>query len=97
MFNTPGSAEFDNQALAKYTMSVTVNLTGVPAYRIRRFEAFGLCTPARTESKQRLFSDCDIMRIQEISLLERDGINLAGIKTILSLKNNLNVQAHLQK
>jgi len=82
----PNEREF-----AKYTMSVTVKLTGVAAHRIRRFEEFGLCKPARTGAKQRLFSDCDIDLIREISTLENDGVNLVGIKTILFMRNSKRV------
>jgi MerR family glutamine synthetase transcriptional repressor len=71
---------------AKYTMAITVKITGVPAHRIRRFEEFGLCKPARSDSRQRLFSDSDIEIIRQITALEKDGINLAGVKLILSMK-----------
>jgi MerR family transcriptional regulator, heat shock protein HspR len=77
----------EDQIQAKYTMAITVMITGVPAHRIRKFENFGLCKPARTDSRQRLFSDSDIETIRQISLLESDGVNLAGIRVILSMKN----------
>ncbi len=77
----------DGWEFAKYTMSVTVMITGVAAHRIRRFEEFGLCKPTRTASRQRLFSDHDVELIREISALENDGINLAGIKAILLMKH----------
>ncbi len=78
----------DRKGLAKYTMSVTVMLTGVAAHKIRRFEEFGLCSPARTGSHQRLYSDYDIELIKQIAVLEQDGINLAGVRTILSMKKS---------
>jgi hypothetical protein len=74
--------------LAKYTMSVAVMMTGVAAHKIRRLEDYGLCNPVRTSSRQRLFTDGDIKRIREIVLLEQEGINLAGVKTILEMKNS---------
>jgi MerR family glutamine synthetase transcriptional repressor len=76
----------DDILVAKYTMAVAVNLTGVAAHRIRRFEEYGLCKPLRTDSRQRLFSDRDIQLIATIADLEQRGINLAGIKAILELK-----------
>jgi DNA-binding transcriptional MerR regulator len=82
--------EINNQEFGKYTMSVTVMITGVAAHRIRRFEEYGLCKPCRTSSQQRLFSDCDVKLIQEIAVLEQDGINLVGIKTILNMKKTFN-------
>jgi MerR family transcriptional regulator/heat shock protein HspR len=73
--------------LAKYTMAVTVMITGIPAHRIRKYEEAGICKPARTASQQRLYSDEDIKLIQKVSLLEEDGVNLVGIKIILELQN----------
>jgi DNA-binding transcriptional MerR regulator len=67
-------------------MAVAVNLTGVAAHKIRRFEEYGLCKPARTGSRQRLFSDGDIKLIATIARLEQQGINLAGVKAILEMK-----------
>ncbi|MFC1924899.1 MerR family transcriptional regulator, partial [Chloroflexota bacterium] len=61
-------------------------LTGVVAHRIRRFEQAGLLDPARTESRQRLFSDRGIELIQEIAKLEDQGINMPGIKVILEMR-----------
>ena len=81
-----GNPLVDHRETAKYTMSVAVMMTGVPAYRIRRFEEYGLFKPARTESRQRLYSDTDITVIREIALLDNEGINLPGIKTILTIK-----------
>ncbi len=78
--------------LAKYTMAVTVMITGVPAYKIRKFEEFGLCKPARTGCKQRLFSDSDLEIINKIDLLEKDGINLQGVKFILEMQQSAKVK-----
>jgi|GEM_PF-2844407 len=80
----------NGRKIAKYTMSVAVMMTGVAAHRIRKFEEFGLCKPFRKGSRQRLFSDCDIELIQEIAALEKQGINLPGIKTILEMKQSGN-------
>jgi DNA-binding transcriptional MerR regulator len=72
--------------VGKYTMGVTVRLTGVEAYRIRRFEEGGLLQPARTEAGQRLYSDSEIELVREIARLEGQGINLEGIKAILAMR-----------
>jgi MerR family transcriptional regulator, heat shock protein HspR len=76
-----------NQELPKYTMAVAVRMTGVAAHKIRKFEEFGLCKPARTASKQRLYSDIDIGLIRRIALLGKDGVNLAGVKVILDMQS----------
>lgn len=80
-------SESKGKTLAKYTMAVTVRLTGVAAHKIRRFEEFGLCIPARTNCKQRLYSDNDLEVIKEIAVLEKEGVNLPGVKTILAMRN----------
>ena len=72
--------------MGKYTMGVTVRLTGVEAHRIRRFEENGLLEPARTEAGQRLYSDAEIELIKEIARLEDQGINLEGVKAILAMR-----------
>ena len=82
--NKRGRAE--QREVGKYTMSVTVMLTGVVAHRIRRFEQGGLLDPIRTRAKQRLFSDRGIELIKEIARLEDQGINMPGIKVILEMR-----------
>lgn len=72
--------------IGKYTMSVAVKLTDVEAHRIRRFEAFGLLKPDRTDSRQRLYSDTEIELIREIADLETEGVNLPGVKRILAMR-----------
>lgn len=76
----------DEKIIAKYTMGVTVRLTRIEAYRIRRFEQAEIIKPARTESRQRLYSDAEVTLIKEIARLEDQGINLIGIKAILAIK-----------
>ena len=78
--------ELDENEMGKYTMSVTVRLTGVVAHRIRRFEHCGLLDPLRTEARQRLFSDIEIELIREVARLEDRGINLEGVKAILAMR-----------
>lgn len=75
----------DNQ-IGKYTMGVTVRLTKIQAYRIRRYEQAEIIRPIRTESRQRLYSDFEIELIREIARLEDQGINLTGVKVILKMR-----------
>jgi len=72
--------------VGKYVMSVAVMMTGVEAYRIRRYETVGLVLPSRTGGRLRLFSDADIQLIREISGLELQGVNLKGVRLILDMK-----------
>ncbi len=81
------SFDFQGKDVGKYTMAVAVMMTGMAAYKIRRCEEFGLCKPVRTGSQQRLYSDNDIERLHQIALLEKDGVNLPGIKVILDMQS----------
>jgi MerR family transcriptional regulator, heat shock protein HspR len=76
-----------NPALAKYTMAITVMMTGTPAHKIRKYEEAGICKPKRTPKQQRLYSDYDLDLIRKIKSLEQEGVNLAGIKIILEIEN----------
>jgi hypothetical protein len=78
----------DGKEVGKYTMAVTVNLTGLAAHKIRRLEEAGLCSPVRTDCKQRLYSDNDISLIKKIADLMQKGINTEGVKVILSMEIN---------
>ena len=78
--------------LAKYTMSVTVMMTGVAAHKIRKLEEFGFCKPSRTDNQQRLYSDEDIDMIRHVVSLEKEGVNLPGIKVILDIRKTKNIK-----
>ena len=43
-----GQEEWTEES-GRYVMSVAVSMTGVDAYRIRKYEAAGLVSPERTE------------------------------------------------
>ena len=89
----PGNAREEwTEDSGRYVMSVAVSLTGVDAYRIRRYEAVGLVRPARTEGGRRLFSDSDVARIREVTRLEGEGVNLRGIQVILRMKGGAQVE-----
>jgi MerR family transcriptional regulator/heat shock protein HspR len=71
-----------------YTMSVAARLVGVPAYTLRTYEREGVLAPGRLGKRNRLFSDADIARARHIADLARQGINMAGIKTILRMEQD---------
>ncbi|MFC1592718.1 MerR family transcriptional regulator [Candidatus Omnitrophota bacterium] len=72
--------------VGKYTIAIAAMLSGSEPHRIRRFEEAGLFKPARTEAGQRLYSDSEIELIKEICKLEKEGINLQGVKAILAIR-----------
>jgi DNA-binding transcriptional MerR regulator len=69
-----------------YGISVTAELTGVPAPNLRAYEARGLLEPARTAGGTRRYSDHDIARIERITMLLEAGLNLRGVGYVLDLE-----------
>jgi len=71
---------------AVYTLSVTADLSGIPIHSIRQYIDKGLMIPFKKESSRNLFSMVDILRLKFIhKLLEKDGLNIAGIRTLLAI------------
>ena len=70
----------------RYTTGVAARLVGVPAHTLRMYEKRGLLVPARLGRRNRLYSAADIARARHIADLARQGINMAGIKTILRME-----------
>jgi len=57
---------------------------------LRMYERLGLIKPRRSPGNIRLFSDDDIEQIRYIKqLVDDEGVNLAGAKIILSLRDEL--------
>ncbi|KKK39515.1 hypothetical protein WQ57_02160 [Mesobacillus campisalis] len=69
-----------------FTIGIVMKLTDLSARQIRYYEEHGLISPARTEGNKRLFSLNDIDKLLEIKDLIDQGVNLAGIKQIYSVK-----------
>jgi MerR family transcriptional regulator/heat shock protein HspR len=75
---------------ALYIISVAAELAGVHPQTLRIYERKGLLNPARTSGNTRRYSDRDIDRLREIQELTQDrGVNLAGVKMIVELQNEL--------
>lgn len=75
---------------AVYIISVAAELTGVHPRTLRIYEAEGLISPSRTEGKIRLYSDRDIADVKYIRFLTQEkGVNLAGVKIILELQEQI--------
>ncbi|OBF25574.1 MerR family transcriptional regulator [Mycobacterium sp. ACS1612] len=70
-----------------YPISVVAELSGIPEQPLRLYERRGLLTPARSAGGTRRYSADDLVRLQRISELVADGVNLAGIARILELED----------
>ncbi|ADC49513.1 MULTISPECIES: MerR family transcriptional regulator [Alkalihalophilus] len=69
---------------ACFPIRVVMEMTSLTARQIRYYEEQGLIKPVRNEGNQRMFSLEDIERFRLIKSYIEQGINVAGIKTILA-------------
>ena len=81
------AARSSSQAL--YVISVAAELAGVHPQTLRIYERKGLLEPARTEGGSRRYSERDIARLQRILELTDAGLNLAGVKMVMDLEEEV--------
>ena len=72
-----------------YVISVAAELAGVHPQTLRIYERKGLLDPARTAGGNRRYSERDLERLRRIAELTGEGLNLAGVKRVLALENEL--------
>ena len=72
-----------------YMISVAAELTGIHPQTLRVYEQKGLVTPGRSRGNTRLYSQADIERLNLISKLTDEGINLAGVVRILDMRERM--------
>ncbi|MRH42624.1 MerR family transcriptional regulator [Aquibacillus halophilus] len=80
-------SDIDRRSMPLFSIGIVKSLTNLTARQIRYYEEHNLIHPARTDGNQRLFSFNDVDRLLEIKELIEKGINLAGIKQVLSIKD----------
>jgi MerR family transcriptional regulator, heat shock protein HspR len=77
---------------------VAAELAGLHPQTLRIYEREGLLDPARSAGGTRRYSRRDIDRLQEICALTADGLNLAGIRRVLQLQEDVRqLQAELAR
>lgn len=74
---------------AVYVISVAAELAGMHPQTLRIYERRGLLTPARTSGGNRRYSDADIARLRRIAELASSGMNLEGIRHVMSLEEEV--------
>ena len=72
-----------------YVISVAAELAGMHPQTLRIYERRGLLTPARTTGGNRRYSDEDIARLKRIAELASTGMNLEGIRHVMSLEEEV--------
>ena len=72
-----------------YGIAVAAMLVDLPIATLRLYEAKGVLQPSRSEGGTRRYSDDDLARITRAGALRERGVNMAGIKIILELEDEI--------
>lgn len=78
-----------NRHRAVYVISVAAELAGMHPQTLRIYERKGLLEPARTAGGNRRYSEADIDRLRRITELAATGMNLAGIRRVMQLEDEV--------
>lgn len=85
----PGQATPDADAPV-YVISVAAELSGLHAQTLRSYDRLGIVSPGRATGGGRRYSVRDIALLREVQRLSQEqGVNLAGIKRIIELENQV--------
>lgn len=79
----------EHEDRAVYVISVAASLAGVHPQTLRIYERRGLVDPARTSGGSRRYSDADLERLHRIAELTAAGLNLEGVKRVMSLEDEI--------
>jgi MerR family transcriptional regulator, heat shock protein HspR len=84
------SAESSRNEARTFLISVAAELAGMHAQTLRTYDRLGLVSPSRTSGGGRRYSQHDVDLLREVQRLSQDeGVNLAGIKRIIDLTNQV--------
>lgn len=73
-----------------YVISVAARLAGMHPQTLRQYDRLGLVSPGRSAGRGRRYSARDIEQLRTVQRLsQHEGVNLAGIKRILDLENQV--------
>ena len=87
---TAASGPRDQGDTQTFLISVAAELAGMHAQTLRTYDRLGLVSPERSAGGGRRYSRRDVEVLREIQRLSQDeGVNLAGIKRIIELTNQV--------
>jgi len=72
-----------------FMISVAAELAEMHPQTLRMYEARGLITPQRSPGQTRLYSQADVDRLRRIQRMTEEGLNLAGVETVLEMEAQL--------
>lgn len=80
----------DRESARTFLISVAAELAGMHARTLRTYDRLGLVSPQRSSGGGRRYSQRDVELLREVQRLSQDeGVNLAGIKRIIELTNQV--------
>ncbi|MGA1784300.1 MAG: heat shock protein transcriptional repressor HspR [Pontimonas sp.] len=69
-----------------FPIATAAELSGLHPQTLRQYDRLGLVSPNRTAGRTRRYSMRDIVALREVQALSAEGLNLEGIKRILTLQ-----------
>jgi len=73
-----------------FVISVAAQLAGMHPQTLRQYDRLGLVSPDRSAGRGRRYSARDVAQLREVQRLsQEEGVNLAGVKRILELENQV--------
>ena len=73
-----------------FVISVAAQLAGMHPQTLRQYDRLGLVSPGRAAGRGRRYSARDVAQLREVQRLsQEEGVNLAGVKRILELENQV--------
>jgi len=69
-----------------FPIATAAELSGLHPQTLRQYDRLGLVSPTRTAGGTRRYSMRDIVALREVQALSAEGLNLEGIKRILTLQ-----------
>ncbi len=81
-------ATFDEEQ-GVFMISVAAELAEMHPQTLRMYEQRGLIAPKRSPKNTRLYSQRDVERLRRIQQMTAQGLNLAGVETVLELQSRV--------
>ncbi len=81
-------ATFDKEQ-GVFMISVAAELAEMHPQTLRMYEQRGLIAPKRSPKNTRLYSQRDVERLRRIQEMTAEGLNLAGVETVLALESQV--------
>ncbi len=69
-----------------FMISVAAELADMHPQTLRIYESKGLIQPKRSPKNTRLYSQRDVERLRRIQQMTSEGLNLAGVETVLEME-----------